>query len=88
MLTAALLVFPLPWRARLAGIAIGLVFVLGMNLLRILALFYAFRSDLLIFDYLHGILLPVVLILFTSLYCLWWTSRHAVPIVTVQTDRS
>jgi len=82
MLTAALLVFPLPWRARIAGIVLGITMVFVLNHLRILALFYAYRAAPVAFDYLHGIVIPVVLILSTSLFVLWWTAGHANESVT------
>jgi exosortase/archaeosortase family protein len=77
MLTAALIVFPLRWRARIVGIALGLIFVFALNQARMLALFYAYRSNLILFDYLHGIFLPILLILLTCLFVLWWTASHA-----------
>jgi exosortase family protein XrtM len=77
LLTAALCVFPMAWRARIVGIFLGLAFVLVLNQARILALFYAHRSNLMLFDYLHGIFLPIGLVVLTSLFFLWWTASHA-----------
>jgi exosortase/archaeosortase family protein len=77
LLTAALCVFPMTWRARIAGIGLGLAFVFVLNQARILALFYAHRSNLMLFDYLHGIFLPIGLVVSTSLFFLWWTASHA-----------
>ena len=83
MLTAAMLAFPLPWRARVIGIGLGMLFVFSLNHLRILALFYAYRAAPVVFDYLHSIVIPIVLILLTALFVLWWTAGHdAVDVAT------
>jgi exosortase family protein XrtM len=77
LLTAALCVFPMSWRNRIEGIVLGIAFVFALNHLRILALFYLYRWNLILFDYIHGIFMPIVLILATCLYFLWWTASHA-----------
>jgi exosortase family protein XrtM len=77
LLTAALCVFPMPWRARMGGILLGMAFVYTLNHARILALFYAHGANLTLFDLLHGIFLPVALVACTFLYFVWWTGRHA-----------
>lgn len=66
----------LPWRARIAGLLVGTVFVYGLNQVRILALFYAYRSDRALFDLLHGTVAPLALIVLTTLYFLYWLDRY------------
>jgi hypothetical protein len=44
LLLAAFLVAPIAWRARLAGMALGVVAVFILNQLRVLALFYAWLA--------------------------------------------
>ena len=83
LLTAALVVFPLSWRARLTGIVAGFLFVFALNQMRLLTLFYVYRSNLVLFDYVHGIFMPVLLVLLTSAFFLWWTASHVGGTVAV-----
>jgi exosortase family protein XrtM len=68
LLAAAFLAFPMPWRSRLAGLGLGVVLVYLLNEARILALFYAYRSDRELFDLLHTVVAPIVLIAFVAVY--------------------
>ena len=68
LLTAALLVFPLPLRLRLTGLLAGLAWVFALNQLRIVALFYAFRSDSRLFDLLHTTAAPLLMVVLTGLF--------------------
>ncbi|WP_133716521.1 archaeosortase/exosortase family protein [Methylocaldum gracile] len=72
LLLAAILIHRTSWRHKLSGAALGVVFVHGLNQARIVTLFYAFRYDKSLFSLLHGYMLPVVLILLTSLFFLAW----------------
>jgi exosortase family protein XrtM len=72
LLVAALVVAPLPWRRRLAGLMLGLPLVFALNQLRVLALFYAFRSDRAWFDLLHGAVAPLLLVLAVGLFFIVW----------------
>jgi exosortase family protein XrtM len=76
LLAAAFLAFPMPWRRRLAGLGLGLVLVFLLNQARILALFYAYRSDRALFDLLHGIVAPIVLIAFAAAYFYAWVYQE------------
>jgi len=68
LLVAAFVAFPLHWRIKLLGLLSGVGFVFVLNELRILALFYAFRRDPSLFDLLHTIVAPVILIALTTLF--------------------
>lgn len=83
MLTAAFVVFPMPWRMRLAGMALGLLWVFTLNQLRIVALFYAFRADRALFDLMHTTGAPLLMVALTGLYFHVWLQRAA-----EQVDRS
>ena len=72
LLTAALLVFPMSMRARLTGLLAGLVWVFALNQLRIVALFYAFRSDAGLFDLLHTAAAPLLMVVLTGLFFHLW----------------
>jgi len=76
LLTAAFLAFPMPWHRRLAGLGLGLVLVFLLNEARILALFYAYRSDRALFDLLHSLVAPIALIVAAAAYFYAWTYRE------------
>jgi exosortase family protein XrtM len=76
LLAAAFLAFPMPWRRRLAGLGLGLVLVFLLNEARILALFYAYRNDRALFDLLHSLVAPIVLIAFAGAYFYAWAHRE------------
>ncbi len=76
LLTAVFLAFSMPWHRRLAGLGLGLVLVFLLNEARILALFYAYRSDRALFDLLHSLVAPIVLIAFAAAYFYAWTYRE------------
>jgi exosortase family protein XrtM len=72
LLFAAFIVAPLTWRSRLLGFLIGAVVVFGINQIRILTLFYAFRADPALFDPLHSTITPIVVVLVVCLYFYTW----------------
>lgn len=76
LLASALLVGPLSWRHRLTGLLIGGSLVFVLNQARVLALFYAFRSDKALFDLLHGIVAPLLLVVATGAFFAVWLARH------------
>lgn len=76
LLACAMLVAPMAWRARLLGLAVGCLLVFVLNQGRVLALFYAFRADRTLFDALHGIIAPLLLILAASAFFLAWLNRY------------
>ena len=67
LLIGALMAYPLLWRSRLLGIAIGAGIIFVLNQARLLALFYSFRSDPALFNHLHTLVAPVILIAATVL---------------------
>lgn len=62
LVVAAFLAVRMDWKPRLLGLALGIGLVFVLNQARILALFYAFRTDRDLFDVLHTTILPVVLV--------------------------
>lgn len=72
LLVAALLVAPVPWRARLAGLAAGAAFVFLVNQARLLALFYAYRSHRTWFGTIHGLLGPMGVVIAVATFFLAW----------------
>ena len=53
VLLAAILAFPAPWKHKLAGLAAGIVAVQGLNILRVISLFYLGQWDYAIFEWAH-----------------------------------
>lgn len=76
LLWAALLAAPLSWRWRLQGALLGLVWVFALNQLRLLALFYSYRDNREVFNLLHGLVAPGVLVAATLLFVAWVYRRH------------
>lgn len=76
LLIAAFASAQLPWRARLGGLLAGTLLVFVLNQGRILALFYAYRSDKALFDLLHGTVAPLLLIALSALFFLFWLARY------------
>ena len=76
LLYAAFAAAALPWRARIAGLLAGTLLVYALNQVRIIALFYSYRSDKALFDLLHGTVAPLTLIALTALFFLYWLDRY------------
>jgi exosortase/archaeosortase family protein len=72
MLVAAFSAVIMPWRRRLMGLGIGILMVFCLNQIRLVGLFYAYRSDPSLFDLLHGTLAPITLVIIVALYALFW----------------
>ena len=72
LLFAGFVVAALPWRARLAGLVVGLGIAFCLNLARIVALFHAYRADKALFGLLHTTVAPVLLVVVLVLYFHVW----------------
>lgn len=82
LLLAAFVAAPLGWRTRLAGLLTGAAVVFVVNQVRIVILFYAWRADPARFSLLHGLVLPIAVVLLVSGYFYGWlvfASRPAAP---------
>ncbi|MEO8488033.1 MAG: exosortase H [Betaproteobacteria bacterium] len=53
VLLAAILAFPAPWKHKVAGLAAGIVAVQGLNILRVISLFYLGQWDFQVFEWAH-----------------------------------
>jgi exosortase/archaeosortase family protein len=82
LLISAFAIAPAPWRLRVVGLAAGLPVVFVVNQARILTLFYAYRTDHALFDPMHAIVAPIVVILIVAGYFYAWLAYCArrVPI--------
>ena len=76
---AAVLAFPATWRARLAGLALGIAGIQIVNLLRVVALFLTGAYLPRLFDTSHTVVWQTLVILFGVLAWIYWASRFAAP---------
>lgn len=72
MLVATFAAVVMPWRRRLSGLGLGILLVFCLNQVRLLTLFYVYRSEPSLFNLLHGTVGPIVLVLCVALYAFYW----------------
>ncbi len=53
VLVAAIFAFPAPWREKLVGLAAGIVAVQGLNIVRVISLFYLGQWNMRMFEWAH-----------------------------------
>ncbi len=72
VLIAAMLAFPAPWRHKLLGLAIGILAVQGVNIIRVISLFYIgqWRTD--VFEFAHLYLWQALIMLDVLVVWLIW----------------
>ena len=76
---AAVLAFPAPWRARLLGLAVGVVAIQAVNLVRVVALYLTGAYFPAWFDASHTVVWQTVVILFSVLLWILWANRLGAP---------
>lgn len=76
LLLTAMLVAPISLNSKLIGSALGVMVVLALNQVRVIGLFYAYRFDRSLFDMLHGVAAPLMLIVAVTGYFLLWLQWH------------
>jgi exosortase H (IPTLxxWG-CTERM-specific) len=72
VLIAAMLAFPAPWKHRLIGIAIGMVAVQGLNIVRVISLFYLGQWDRDVFEWAHLYVWQALIMLDVLIVWLVW----------------
>ena len=81
------LAFPVSWRKRITGAALGLIVIAAVNTVRIATLSHAVRdSDW--FDLLHLYIWPGVLLVVVSVYVFLWMNRALRQETAIKTPRS
>ena len=83
ILVSAMLAFPAPWKFRLLGIGAGFVAVQGVNLVRIISLFYLGQWNRLWFEWFHLYLWQALIVLDALVvFLVWlrWLPRSAEPV--------
>lgn len=72
ILVSAMLAFPASWKHRLAGIAVGFLAIQGLNLVRIISLFYLGQWHRLWFEWFHLYLWQALIVLDALVVFLLW----------------
>jgi exosortase H (IPTLxxWG-CTERM-specific) len=72
VLLAAILAFPAPWRYKLLGVLFGFVAIQGLNLLRVISLFYLGQWSRELFDWAHLYIWQALIMLDALVVFLVW----------------
>jgi exosortase H (IPTLxxWG-CTERM-specific) len=72
VLLAAILAFPAPWRSKVIGIAAGIVAVQGLNVVRVISLFYLGQWDREWFEWAHLYVWQALIMLDVLIVWLVW----------------
>ena len=81
VLVAAMLAFPAPWQRKLIGLAIGILAVQGLNIVRVISLFYLGQWRLDVFEFAHLYVWQALIMLDVLIVWLLWvrTLPRAAP---------
>lgn len=79
ILFAAIFAFPAPWRYKLIGFGVGFIAIQGLNLVRIISLFYLGQYSLTAFTWFHLYLWQALIILDALVVWLIWLRRMPRP---------
>jgi exosortase H (IPTLxxWG-CTERM-specific) len=84
VLVAAILAFPAPSRHRLIGLAAGIAAVQGLNVIRVISLFYLGQWDIGVFEWAHLYVWQALIMLDVLIVWLIWVrtlpaAGHAAP---------
>ncbi len=74
LLVAAFIAALGTWRMKLTGIAFGITLIYVLNQARIVALYFAVHHDKALFELIHGLAGPLVIIALATLFFAWWTT--------------
>jgi len=72
VLVAAMLAFPAPWRRKLTGLAIGIFAVQGLNVIRVISLFYLGQWNYRVFEWAHLYVWQALIMLDVLIVWLVW----------------
>ncbi len=75
LLIAAITAFAAPWRHKLRGALLGIGLVYVLNQIRIVVLYYSFRTDKALFDSIHGTIGPAIIVLVACGFFFWWLKQ-------------
>jgi exosortase H (IPTLxxWG-CTERM-specific) len=72
VLVAAMLAFPAPWKRKLVGLAAGIVAVQGLNVIRVISLFYLGQWSIDAFEFAHQYVWQALIMLDVLVVWLLW----------------
>jgi exosortase H (IPTLxxWG-CTERM-specific) len=72
VLLAAVLAFPAPWKNKLWGLLAGILAVQGLNIVRVISLFYLGQWDIQMFEWAHLYVWQVLIMLDVLIVWLIW----------------
>jgi len=72
VLVAAILAFPAPWKHRLIGLGAGILAVQGLNVIRVISLFYLGQWNLDVFEWAHLYVWQALIMLDVLIVWLVW----------------
>ena len=72
VLVAAILAFPAPWKRKLLGFSIGIAAVQGLNIIRVISLFYLGQWSFDAFDFAHQYVWQALIMLDVLIVWLLW----------------
>jgi exosortase H (IPTLxxWG-CTERM-specific) len=72
VLLAAIIAFPASWKRRLLGVALGVLAVQGLNVVRLISLFYLGQWDLRVFEWAHLYVWQALIMLDVLIVWLLW----------------
>ena len=72
VLVAAMLAFPAPWKQKLVGLAAGIVAVQGLNVVRVISLFYLGQWNFDVFEFAHRYVWQALIMLDVLIVWLLW----------------
>ncbi len=75
VLLAAILAYPAPWRYKVLGFVIGVVAVQGLNVVRVISLFYLGQWSFEVFEWAHLYVWQVLIMLDVMVVWLIWVRR-------------
>lgn len=79
VLLAAMLAFPASWQRRLAGLAAGIVAVQGLNIVRVISLFYIGQWNAQVFEWAHLYVWQALIMLDVLIVWLIWVRTLPPP---------
>ncbi len=82
VLVAAMLAFPAPWRRKLIGLAVGILAVQGLNIVRVISLFYLGQWSVDAFDFAHQYVWQALIMLDVLIVWLLWVRTLPRPAPT------
>jgi exosortase H (IPTLxxWG-CTERM-specific) len=72
VLVAAMLAFPAPWKRKLFGLAVGVIAVQGLNVIRVISLFYLGQWNQEAFEFAHQYVWQALIMLDVLIVWLLW----------------